>query len=144
MVLLMRVVASATGYPADVLGLDRDVEAELGIDSIKRIEIVEISDMWQNGNHNAYARMRLSGRDLIECKRVLGDVKRDSSRAVGHVLPGKIWARGGEPKPVRNRSHQLNAMKYILFDQGESAWTWSFRDANDEGRFGRSRGSAPG
>ncbi|WP_287127739.1 SDR family NAD(P)-dependent oxidoreductase, partial [Candidatus Cyanaurora vandensis] len=28
-----------TGYPADMLGLDQDMEAELGIDSIKRVEI---------------------------------------------------------------------------------------------------------
>ena len=37
--LLLRIVADRTGYPEDMLGLDADLEAELGIDSIKRVEI---------------------------------------------------------------------------------------------------------
>ena len=36
--ILLGLVAERTGYPAEMLGLDRDVEAELGIDSIKRVE----------------------------------------------------------------------------------------------------------
>jgi acyl transferase domain-containing protein/NAD(P)-dependent dehydrogenase (short-subunit alcohol dehydrogenase family)/NAD(P)H-dependent flavin oxidoreductase YrpB (nitropropane dioxygenase family) len=35
------VVADRTGYPGEMLGLDQDVEADLGIDSIKRLEILE-------------------------------------------------------------------------------------------------------
>ncbi|MBI2302161.1 MAG: hypothetical protein HYU66_24935, partial [Armatimonadetes bacterium] len=38
--LLLRLVSERTGYPTDVIGLDLDMEAELGIDSIKRIEIL--------------------------------------------------------------------------------------------------------
>ena len=34
------VVADKTGYPADMLELDMDLEAELGIDSIKQVEIL--------------------------------------------------------------------------------------------------------
>ena len=37
---LLRVVADATGYPQDMLGIDLDMEADLGIDSIKRVEIL--------------------------------------------------------------------------------------------------------
>ena len=37
---LMRITSEKTGYPASVLGLDAGLEAELGIDSIKRVEIV--------------------------------------------------------------------------------------------------------
>ncbi|MEC9408377.1 MAG: SDR family NAD(P)-dependent oxidoreductase [Pseudomonadota bacterium] len=37
---LLDIVADRTGYPVDMLGLDQDLEAELGIDSIKRVEIV--------------------------------------------------------------------------------------------------------
>lgn len=36
---LVNLVSERTGYPADMLGLDQDVEADLGIDSIKRVEI---------------------------------------------------------------------------------------------------------
>ena len=37
---LLAIVSERTGYPADMLGLDVDIEAELGIDSIKRVEIL--------------------------------------------------------------------------------------------------------
>jgi acyl transferase domain-containing protein/NAD(P)H-dependent flavin oxidoreductase YrpB (nitropropane dioxygenase family) len=37
---LVRLVAERTGYPPEMLGLDIDMETDLGIDSIKRIEIL--------------------------------------------------------------------------------------------------------
>ncbi|MFP5305252.1 MAG: phosphopantetheine-binding protein, partial [Gammaproteobacteria bacterium] len=37
---LLGLVAERTGYPEDMLGLDADLEADLGIDSIKRVEIL--------------------------------------------------------------------------------------------------------
>ena len=37
---LLRVVAEKTGYPTALLGLDMNMEADLGIDSIKRVEIL--------------------------------------------------------------------------------------------------------
>jgi acyl carrier protein len=37
---LLRLVSDRTGYPPEMLGLDQDMEAELGIDSIKRVEIL--------------------------------------------------------------------------------------------------------
>ncbi len=38
--LLLGIVAERTGYPAEMLDLDLDLEASLGIDSIKRVEIL--------------------------------------------------------------------------------------------------------
>ncbi len=38
--ILLRLVSDRTGYPIEMLGLDQDIEAELGIDSIKRVEIL--------------------------------------------------------------------------------------------------------
>jgi acyl transferase domain-containing protein/NAD(P)H-dependent flavin oxidoreductase YrpB (nitropropane dioxygenase family)/NAD(P)-dependent dehydrogenase (short-subunit alcohol dehydrogenase family) len=37
---LLGIVSEKTGYPTDMLGLDQDLEAELSIDSIKRVEIL--------------------------------------------------------------------------------------------------------
>jgi len=37
---LLSVVSELTGYPVETLGLDMDIEADLGIDSIKRVEIL--------------------------------------------------------------------------------------------------------
>ena len=40
--MLLRIVAERTGYPDSMLRLDLDLEAELGIDSIKRVEILGV------------------------------------------------------------------------------------------------------
>ncbi len=37
---LLSVVSRLTGYPAEMLGMDMDIESDLGIDSIKRVEIL--------------------------------------------------------------------------------------------------------
>src|SRR5262249_42097618 len=37
---LLTIVQERTGYPAEMLRLDLDLEADLGIDSIKRVEIL--------------------------------------------------------------------------------------------------------
>ncbi len=37
---LLNVVSEKTGYPAETLELGMDIEADLGIDSIKRVEIL--------------------------------------------------------------------------------------------------------
>ncbi|MCE9777561.1 phosphopantetheine-binding protein, partial [Shewanella algae] len=38
--LMLQVVADKTGYPTEMLELGMDMEADLGIDSIKRVEIL--------------------------------------------------------------------------------------------------------
>ena len=38
--MLLAVVAEKTGYPEEILAMDMDLEADLGIDSIKRVEIL--------------------------------------------------------------------------------------------------------
>jgi acyl carrier protein len=37
---LLEIVSEKTGYPVEMLELDMDIEADLGIDSIKRVEIL--------------------------------------------------------------------------------------------------------
>lgn len=44
---VLAIVAEKTGYPVDMLGLDMEMEAELGIDSIKQVEILSaLQDRW--------------------------------------------------------------------------------------------------
>ncbi len=50
---ILELVSRKTGYPIEMLGLDLDMEAELGIDSIKRVEILGI-----------YQAQYAGGRDL--------------------------------------------------------------------------------
>jgi acyl transferase domain-containing protein len=47
--LLLQVVSDRTGYPAEMLDLDQDMEADLGIDSIKRVEIFGALQQLGNG-----------------------------------------------------------------------------------------------
>jgi hypothetical protein len=37
---MLEVVSRLTGYPVEMLSFDMDIEADLGIDSIKRVEIL--------------------------------------------------------------------------------------------------------
>ncbi|MGE3822288.1 MAG: phosphopantetheine-binding protein, partial [Isosphaeraceae bacterium] len=65
---LLSLVSRRTGYPLDLLDLDQDMEADLGIDSIKRVEILgELQDqgLLAEGNDvEALARARTL-RDVI-------------------------------------------------------------------------------
>ena len=49
---LLEVVSERTGYPAEMLGLELNMEADLGIDSIKRVEILA-----------GFQRLHLTGHD---------------------------------------------------------------------------------
>ncbi|MCL1119472.1 type I polyketide synthase [Shewanella seohaensis] len=64
---MMAVVAVKTGYPVEMLELSMDMEADLGIDSIKRVEILgTVQDQLPN-------LPELSPEDLAEC-RTLGEI----------------------------------------------------------------------
>uniref|UniRef100_UPI004048843B phosphopantetheine-binding protein n=1 Tax=Shewanella sp. TaxID=50422 RepID=UPI004048843B len=64
---MMAVVADKTGYPAEMLELTMDMEADLGIDSIKRVEILGTVQDELPG------LPELSPEDLAEC-RTLGEI----------------------------------------------------------------------
>ncbi|MFK5894811.1 MAG: SDR family NAD(P)-dependent oxidoreductase [Pseudomonadota bacterium] len=51
---LIEVISEKTGYPVDMIGIDMDLEADLGIDSIKRIEIVGTMFESFGGDENDY------------------------------------------------------------------------------------------
>ncbi|MGC9462533.1 phosphopantetheine-binding protein, partial [Vibrio genomosp. F10] len=64
---MLEVVADKTGYPAEMLDLAMDMEADLGIDSIKRVEILgTVQDQLPN-------LPELNPEDLAEC-RTLGEI----------------------------------------------------------------------
>ncbi len=77
--------------------------------------------------------------DLCAVKRIIGDAKRRSSRSIKQWLPGRVWSAGGTYKMVRDRSHLKSATEYVLYDQGDDAWTWSYRDESNDGLFARQR-----
>ena len=70
--IILAIVSDCTGYPADMLDLDQEIEADLGIDSIKRMQTLEELEtaLSKNqisipeGNHEELARS-LTLRDLL-------------------------------------------------------------------------------
>jgi len=63
--------------------------------------------------------------DLAATKKTLGRCKGAASHAIREVLPGRVWARDGDYKMIRDYQHQQRAYRYIL-DQ-DNAWIWDFR-----------------
>ena len=92
-------VAEKTGYPTEMLELDMELEADLGIDSIKRVEI--LSAMQEK--HPEYAKQKIfyvSFYNLheIETIRALRSVGGRERRVIGSSLgPGS--SRGSWPGP---------------------------------------------
>ncbi|MCS6209643.1 type I polyketide synthase [Shewanella baltica] len=79
---MMDVVADKTGYPTEMLELSMDMEADLGIDSIKRVEILGTVQDELPG------LPELSPEDLAEC-RTLGEIvdyMNSKLPAVGSVI----------------------------------------------------------
>ncbi len=64
---LMAVVSELTGYPVEMLGAEMDIEADLGIDSIKRVEILSALEERLPGQVSVSA-------DQIGTLKTLGDI----------------------------------------------------------------------
>jgi NAD(P)-dependent dehydrogenase (short-subunit alcohol dehydrogenase family) len=68
---LLEIVCKRTGYPAEMLGLDLDLEADLGIDSIKRVEILGMLAEVHGGQTLNVAMEKLTNiktlRGIIDC-----------------------------------------------------------------------------
>ncbi|MGB7157172.1 MAG: hypothetical protein WBD40_03835 [Tepidisphaeraceae bacterium] len=62
-----------------------------------------------------------------DVRRIIGKCKQRASHALRDVLPGSIWAAGGEYKRIKDRSHHENAFNYIRTKQGPDALVWSIR-----------------
>jgi len=79
--MLLRIVSERTGYPVERIGLDLDLEADLGIDSIKRVEIL--------GSLQQQTEL-VAGDDMesLAAQRTLGDVVRFLEARANGNAPG--------------------------------------------------------
>ncbi|HFC11804.1 MAG TPA: hypothetical protein ENJ56_03090, partial [Anaerolineae bacterium] len=118
---LVNIVAESTGYPSEMIEPDLDLEADLGIDSIKRIEIVSV---FQEQYPNLLTDEGMD--DLIECKTLAEIVDFVAEQqAVGARVNFK---RGGTDAPQHNypfirtitrfRANDLCEAQTILSYQG--------------------------
>jgi acyl carrier protein len=72
---LLNVVSEKTGYPSEMLELDMDMEADLGIDSIKRVEILgamrSVYPDLPKVEPEAFAEMRTLGQVIEHIQKTL-------------------------------------------------------------------------
>ncbi len=79
--LLLGVVAEKTGYPKEMIGLDMDLEADLGVDSIKRVQILAATLERAPGLPEVGANKMAALRTLREILSLLG------AELAGHAAP---------------------------------------------------------
>jgi acyl transferase domain-containing protein len=90
--LMLSVVADKTGYPAEMLELSMDMEADLGIDSIKRVEIfgaiTELSDKLNDINPNDLTELRTLQEivDYISTKVGISPTSKSVAEPVAHTV----------------------------------------------------------
>ncbi|MHB1156655.1 MAG: hypothetical protein ACYC26_07435 [Phycisphaerales bacterium] len=63
--------------------------------------------------------------NLKQMRSIVGQCKAKASHVVRETLPGRVWARDGDYQPLDDRSHQINAYRYTLRQDG--AWVWSYK-----------------
>jgi acyl transferase domain-containing protein/acyl carrier protein/NAD(P)-dependent dehydrogenase (short-subunit alcohol dehydrogenase family) len=91
---LLTLVSERTGYPEEMLERDQDLEADLGIDSIKRVEIL-----------TAFARrfpgLDTSSTDRLQAARTLGEVLDVMATGLGSSRPpsGEAVPAAAAPSP---------------------------------------------
>ncbi len=79
---LLTITSDKTGYPVEMLELDMDMEADLGIDSIKRVEILgAMQEMYPNlpkGNVEDLGELRTIGQIVDYLQQLVGGEKKKS------------------------------------------------------------------
>ncbi|MBV8782128.1 MAG: hypothetical protein JO353_12095 [Phycisphaerae bacterium] len=133
---LLRYRSEKSGAAVEMAVMLRASIGRALVDELKSFRLLAVSV----ADQHAHAIVELP-HALATVKQIVGEAKRKSSRAVKTSLPGRVWSAGGTYKIVHDRSHLRAATDYVLYDQGNDAWTWSFRDKTDEGIFGRRRPS---
>ena len=115
---LVDIVAERTGYPEDMLGPELDLEADLSIDSIKRVEI--IGDVAE--------RIGLPGgagggidesvvEELAQLKTLAGIVDWIASAAASAPAPGPSGNGSAAARPVLSRDDLLAALVDIVAER---------------------------
>ena len=100
---LIELVSERTGYPPAMLDLDLDLEADLGIDSIKRVEILGgLADMISGTEEDLQSKIELEQLTSIRTLRgILSCLKEAIFDAPsGGAAPGKPAAAGAPSAPV--------------------------------------------
>lgn len=127
---LLEIVSERTGYPPEMLNVDLDLEADLGIDSIKRIEIVGtflkqfIPDLHQDTEKGMQS---LSGtktlRGIIEkVQEITHAEPANRYQAVGAEAPATVIGKDTDHTPdAAEEVHRFTRTPVTAFSEGHYA-----------------------
>ena len=106
---LVRLVAERTGYPPEMLGLDVDMEADLGIDSIKRVEILAAATQSLQPDSTTPAAVNEERMETLTKARTLralitAFLAMDPATSNGHA-PVPAAGNGHAPTPAAGNGH---------------------------------------
>ena len=101
--LLVETLVNATGYPADVIDFDMDLEADLGVDSIKRVEMfAALQDEYADSIKD------VDPAELMELKTIQQIIDYFSSQHLNNAAPqGNHEATNLEPEEKKKSSPEL-------------------------------------
>jgi acyl transferase domain-containing protein len=95
---LLRIVSERTGYPVDMLGLDLNIEADLGIDSIKRVEIIASFRRQRSAGEQAQLQAVM---DRLTGLKTLRELSRVIEETLSGATPKAAPAAPAAAAPVR-------------------------------------------
>ncbi len=108
-VLLRAIVAEKTGYPAEMIEPTMDLEDDLGIDSIKRVEILSAVRERAPGLPQVDPARMATMRTLAEIVAFLGAGALDAAPANGATAVARTIAVASVPQPTKEPARPQNA-----------------------------------
>ncbi len=114
--LLLQVVSDKTGYPVDMLGMDLDLEADLSIDSIKRMEIIgelQVKIGWSDASDDTGDMM-----EQLTAIKTLNNLVNWLREALPHIATPIEEAQKiideGLPRHHKRDGHPISRMRFEL------------------------------
>jgi malonyl CoA-acyl carrier protein transacylase len=111
---LLQIVSEKTGYPEDILDLDMELESGLGIDSIKRVEIlsamIEQTPGLPEVNGKEMARLRTLGEVLAHLDNALG---LDRDQSASSQITGPSASQLAEPPALSVETLQSRLLEIV-------------------------------
>jgi acyl transferase domain-containing protein/NAD(P)H-dependent flavin oxidoreductase YrpB (nitropropane dioxygenase family)/NAD(P)-dependent dehydrogenase (short-subunit alcohol dehydrogenase family) len=99
---LLDLVSDRTGYPKEALSIDLDLEADLGIDSIKRVEILgSLAETLEAGEGGTQPNLEMEKLSVIKTLRGIADYV---SAAIAEPIP-QPSSNGTHSKPETSSKH---------------------------------------
>ena len=117
---LVAIVSERTGYPPEMLDLDLDLEADLGIDSIKRIEI--LGNYQKSFDFTADEDIAVIMEELAKIKTLRGVIEWVDTRLRG-VVAGQSGDVAIRPKSPEHLDAEVwGEIEPLMLPEASASW----------------------